>query len=112
MTLVITTKDGVTIISLDPRFDANSAPEIETEIKKALAPGPQKVIFDFSQTGYIASAGLRVLLSTSRMVLKGGGAVVLCSLSPQVRQVFDIAGFLKIFTVAGSRDEALTLLKK
>jgi anti-anti-sigma factor len=111
MVLDIITENGTTIITLVRRFDADSAPAVEGELKKVIEPVPKRVIFDFSATEYVASAGLRVLLSTSRPVLKAGGKVALVSLSPQVRKVFEIAGFTKIFTVLGSREEALRTLE-
>ncbi|MDO9326134.1 MAG: STAS domain-containing protein [Methanoregula sp.] len=112
MDLNISTIDGTVAITLARRFDSDSAPGIETELKKIVEQRPPSVLFDLSQTEYIASAGLRVLLSTTRSIMKAGGTVALSSLSPQVRQVFEIAGFTKIFTICGSRDEALHLLRK
>lgn len=108
----ISTIDGVIVITLAKRFDSDNAPAIETELKKIVEQHPKSVLFDLSQTGYIASAGLRVLLSTTRSIMKAGGTVALSSLTPQVRQVFEIAGFTKIFTICTSRDEALQLLRK
>lgn len=108
----ISTLNNITIITLPPRLDSDSAPLVEAELKKIIESQPKKVLFDFSKTGYIASAGLRVLLTITRAILKAGGTVVLSSLSPHVRQVFEIAGFTKIFTIAGSKDEALLILQK
>jgi anti-anti-sigma factor len=112
MALDISTTDGILVVTLVQRFDSDSAPAIENELKKITVQSPDRVLFDFAKTDYIASAGLRVLLSTTRSILKTGGKVALSSLSPQVRQVFEIAGFTKIFSIFGSREEALRGLKK
>lgn len=112
MALEISTINGTTTITLARRFDSDSAPEVETKLKKVIEQHPESVLFDFSNTGYIASAGLRVLLSSTRTLMKAGSKVALSSLSPQVRQVFEIAGFTKIFTIYGSRNEALQNLQK
>jgi len=112
MVLDISTINGTITITLVRRFDSDSAPAIETELKKIVEQRPESVLFDFSRTDYIASAGLRVLLSTTRMLIKSGSKVALSSLSPQVRQVFEIAGFTKIFTIYCSRDDALQNLRK
>lgn len=111
MVLDISTTDGITIIPLIRRMDSENAPAIEADLAHLVALPRQKVLFDFSKTEYIASAGLRVLLSTTRSILKGGGTVVLSSLSPQVRQVFEIAGFTKIFSIVPSREEGLRLFR-
>ncbi|MCX6689773.1 MAG: STAS domain-containing protein [Methanoregula sp.] len=108
----IATVNSVTIITVVQRFDSVTAPEIEVALKPFVQANPKNLLFDLSRTTYIASAGLRVLLSTTRTITKAGGKVALCSLSPQVRQVFEIGGFLQIFTIYGSRDEALAQMQK
>jgi len=112
MALDISIVNGIIIITLPRRFDADNAPAIEVELKKITEQRPGRVLFDFSKTGYIASAGLRVLLTITRAILKTGGSVALSSLSPQVMRVFEIAGFTKIFSISGSREEALNNLQK
>ena len=112
MAIDISTINGTVVITIVRRFDSDSAPAIEVELKKIVEQHPESVIFDFSKTDYISSAGLRVLLSTTRMLMKAGSRVALSSLSQQVRQVFEIAGFTKIFTIYGSRDDALQNLQK
>lgn len=107
MTLEVTRQNDITIIMIPPRFDANNAPETESEIKALLAGVPPKVVLDFSQTDYIASAGLRVLLVLTRDQMKAGGKVALAGIRPQVLRVFEMAGFTSIFTICASRDEAV-----
>jgi len=112
MSLEIVTVNSTTIIPLVRRFDSDTAPDIEAELKLVLQASPKSVLFDLSRTEYIASAGLRVLLSTTRAIKKYGGTVALSSLSPQVLQVFKIGGFLQIFTIYGSQDEALAHMQE
>ena len=108
----ITIDQDVVSIRLAVRFDATNAPEVESRLKTIIADKTPKVlIFDFSQTVYIASAGLRVLLVISRMILKSGGKVALCSLSPKVMEVFTVAGFTKIFTIYPTKDDAISSLR-
>jgi anti-anti-sigma factor len=68
---------------------------------------PKKIIFDFSKTDYIASVGLRVLLSITRDIMKAGGRVALSGLRPADIRVFEMAGFTSIFTICGSQADAL-----
>jgi anti-sigma B factor antagonist len=112
MSLEIATVNSTIIVSIVRRFDSVTAPDIEAELKLVLQDSPKSVLFDLSRTEYIASAGLRVLLSTARAIKKYGGAVALSSLSPQVRQVFEIGGFTQIFTIYGSREEALAHMRE
>jgi anti-anti-sigma factor len=100
------------VVTIPERLDAGNAPGIEKEIKEILSGAHQKnVVFDFSRTSYIASAGLRVLLQLTRDQMKAGGKIALAGLKPPVLKVFEMAGFTSIFTICGSREEALQKIK-
>lgn len=61
---------------------------------------------DLEQLAYISSAGLRVVLMAAKRARRSGGRLLLCCLSPAVRELFEISGFLKILDVCADRDEA------
>lgn len=107
MSLVTTILNDATVIMIPARFDAGNAPGIESELKAMLATKPGKVIFDFTDTDYIASAGLKVLLVITRDLVKSGSRVALVELRPTVHKVFDMAGFTSIFLICISREEAI-----
>jgi anti-anti-sigma factor len=94
------------------RFDAYTASEVESALKEAVAKGAKKIVCDFSQTEYVASAGLRVLLSQAKSLQKTGGRIVLASMQPYVYEVFEISGFSQIFKVYKSKQEAAEALNK
>jgi len=108
----VKTEGDITIAVIVPRFDAYTASEVETVLKDLIAKGTKKVICDFSQTDYVASAGLRVLLSSAKNLQKCGGQILMISMKPYVREVFEVSGFTQIFKVFNSQDEALQALNK
>jgi len=105
------TVGDVTIIFLMKRFDAYTANAVEAKINQLLKEGVGKLLCDFSQTEYLASAGLRVLLSAVRNLQKKGGKLVLCSVKPYVLEVFEISGMNKIFKISSSLEAGLEELK-
>ena len=107
MALVVTTVRDVLVIEFPRRFDAGTAPGIESELKVVLAGSPKKVILGFSPTDYIASAGLRVLLQFTRDLMKSGGKVVFTGIRPDVHRIFEMAGFTSIFTILPTREDGL-----
>jgi anti-sigma B factor antagonist len=94
------------------RFDAYTASEVEAALREAIAKGAKKIVCDFTQTEYVASAGLRVLLSQAKNLQKTGGQIVMASMQPYVYEVFEISGFNQIFKVYKSNQEAIEALKK
>jgi anti-anti-sigma factor len=107
----IRTEGDVTTAIMVPRFDASNANDIEMVLQGLIAKGVKKLICDFSQTEYIASAGLRVLLSAAKSLQKSGGQIFIVSMKPFVQEVFEISGFNQIFKVYASQNEALQSLK-
>ncbi len=108
----IRTEGDVTIAVMVPRFDAYTANDIETELRDLIAKGTKKIICDFSQTDYVASAGLRVLLASAKSLQKTGGQILLVSMKPYVHEVFEISGFTQIFKIFASQKEALQSLNQ
>ncbi|MBI5681383.1 MAG: STAS domain-containing protein [Methanobacterium sp.] len=85
------------IIRLDGRLDTNTAPELENELKKDL-PNVTELVLDFEELKYISSAGLRVVLSTQKVMNKQGNMVIE-NVNDFVMEVFEATGFIDILTI-------------
>src|SRR5258708_2170520 len=68
-------------------------------------------VLDLSKVEYISSAGFRVLLLLDRQAGKDERRLVLCGLTPKVRQLFDLGGFLDLFPIAQTQEEAIAAAK-
>ncbi len=99
--------DDVNVFSLTGRLDSNTSPSLETKINDALEKGLTKLIINFEHLDYISSAGLRVILKTTKDLKRTDGKIMLCSMQDYVKEVFEIAGFDSFLPIVGSMDEAL-----
>ena len=97
MTINKTKNDSALTIALEGRLDTITAPELEAELKEALV-GTEELTFDFSKLEYISSAGLRVLLSTQKIMAARGGMKV-TNVNELVNEVFEVTGFSDILTI-------------
>ncbi|SMD05389.1 STAS domain-containing protein [Sporomusa malonica] len=97
----------VKIIMIIPRVDASNAKTVEAQLAELVNGGTKNIVCNFSQNEYISSAGLRVFLSTLKIVKKSGGQIVLCGLQPYVQEVFDMAGFSQLFKICNSEEQAI-----
>ncbi|HKS89498.1 MAG TPA: STAS domain-containing protein [Stellaceae bacterium] len=97
---------GVTVVRLAGRLDSAAAPAAEASFAPLLAGAPHLAV-DLSGLDYISSAGLRVLLVVAKRVQQASGKVVLFGLVPNVREIFAVSGFDRIFTVAEDAAAAL-----
>ncbi len=91
-------KDGsALVIALEGRLDTTTAPELEAELKTCL-DGVTDLTLDMTNLDYISSAGLRVLLTAHKAMMKRGQMKV-TNASDIVREVFDVTGFSDILTI-------------
>ncbi len=107
MNITTTEVEGITIAEFEGNLDTNTAPDAEERLGELLEKGVTKILVDFTTLNYISSAGLRVLLVTTKRLGGTGGSMRLCGLNETVDEVFEISGFSTIFSVFGTRDEAL-----
>lgn len=99
--------NGIKIVALDGRFDAQTAGSVDEALIGLLSAGTTKLLIDLSAVEYVSSAGLRVLLSTAKKLAGKGGKLVLCGLKPYVYEVFEVAGFTAIFQIAPESEAGL-----
>ncbi|MCD9025844.1 STAS domain-containing protein [Cohnella silvisoli] len=111
MNIVTAQRDGATVMSIEGRLDGHHAQEAEAAFMALTGEGHTRFVFDFTQMQYISSAGLRVVLVAAKKVRTLQGRLVCANMSDQVRDVFEMSGFLSILETAASTDEALNLLK-
>ena len=84
-------------IGLEGRLDTTTAPELEGEIKELL-PEVTDLVFDLEKLEYISSAGLRVLLSTQK-VMNTKGTMVVKNAREELKEIFEVTGFADILTI-------------
>lgn len=79
------------------RIDNTTVKDFEQEIQKLFDHPGFKITLEMSGTEYINSSGLRVLLILRKLVAANEGQVIVRGLSADLRHVFEITGFDKIF---------------
>ncbi len=84
-------------LALTGRLDTTTAPELEAVIKENIA-GATNLVMDFAGLEYLSSAGLRVILSTQKIMNKQG-EMVIRNVNETINEVFEITGFIDILTI-------------
>ena len=97
MTINKTKNGDALVVALDGRLDTMTAPELEAELKTAL-DGVETLTIDMAKLDYISSAGLRVLLSTQKVMGRRGG-MTLTNVGDAIMEIFDVTGFADILTI-------------
>ena len=88
-----------TALTLAPegRLDTTTAPDLEAVVRASL-DGITYLTFDFAKLEYISSAGLRVLL-TSQKLMNNKGSMKVIHVSEIIMEIFEVTGFSDILTI-------------
>ena len=98
------------VVSLGGEVDLYTAPELKQELHRLVGEGAKRLVVDMSDTTFIDSTTLGVLLSVVKRVRPEGGAVVLVCPDRNVKRIFEITLLDRVFAIVDTRDEALAEL--
>ncbi|MBQ9525348.1 MAG: STAS domain-containing protein [Bacteroidaceae bacterium] len=89
--------DGKYVATLEGEMDTAAAMEVEEILKPLYQSNGKDVIIDCTNLEYIASSGLRILLSILKDAKASGSRVVLRNVNEDIKNVFSLTGFINIF---------------
>ena len=84
-------------IEVAGRLDTSTAPELEEYVRESI-DDVTSLVFDFEKLDYISSAGLRVILSTQK-IMSAKGTLKVKNMNNTVKEIFDVTGFSEIITI-------------
>lgn len=97
----------VTILRIKGRLDAISSPGAEKKVFEYINEGQHKIMLDFSNVDYLSSAGMRMLLSTTKKLKALSGKLVISSVNVNVMDVLKMSGFDHVLDLAQNEEEGL-----
>ena len=97
---------GVVKVSLIGRLDIGGSQAIDLQFN-ALTASCQGLIVDLSQVAFVASMGLRTLITGARTVSRKGGRMVLLHPQPGVETVLVTSGTDTVVPILHDLDEAV-----
>jgi anti-anti-sigma factor len=100
-------KAEVKVFPLRGRLDANTSAGIEEQLLQNITQGGLRMVLDFTELTFVSSHGLRVLLAVAKQIHKADGKLALFGLNHSITEIFKIAGFMNLFSIYATRDEAV-----
>ena len=95
------------VIALAGEVDLYTAPEFKQQLLDVIGQGGKDVVVDFSDTTFIDSTTLGVLVGgVKRLRAQDGRLSLVCS-DRNITKIFEITGLDRVFTIYPTRDEAL-----
>lgn len=100
-------KGDVLVVRIKGRLDAISSPGAEKRIMDSINSGQHNLLFDFSGVDYLSSAGMRMLLSTTKKLKTLSGKLIICSIPSGVMDVLKMSGFDHVLELAEDEEDGL-----
>ena len=87
------------LVTLEGELDTAAAAEVEKTLQPLYTTNGKDVVIDCEGLEYIASSGLRILISILTGATAGGSKVILKNMNDDIKSVFKLTGFINIFEV-------------
>ena len=99
--------EGLYVISLSGEVDLYTAPEFKQQLLEVIGQGGKQVVVDFSNTTFIDSTTLGVLVGGIKRLRANEGQLSLVCSDRNITKIFEITGLDRVFTIYPTREEAV-----
>jgi anti-sigma B factor antagonist len=98
---------GGYVISLAGEVDLYTAPEFKAQLLDVIGQGAKQVVVDFTDTTFIDSTTLGVLVGGVKRLRSNDGELSLVCSDRNITKIFEITGLDRVFTIYPTRAEAV-----
>jgi len=89
--------EGCTLVTLDGELNTAASAEVKNTLTPLIENGSGNIVIECKDLSYIASSGLRILLSILKSTKANGGTLTLRNVNDNVKKIFALTVFVKIF---------------
>jgi anti-sigma B factor antagonist len=102
--------DARHVVAVRGEIDLFTAPELKQKLTDAIEAGKVRIVVDLSDTTFLDSTALGVLIGAVKRLRTRDGALVIVNVDSNIAKTFEITGLDQIFTIVGERDAAIAAL--
>jgi anti-sigma B factor antagonist len=101
---------AIAVLAVYGEADLHSAPELRERLRVAIDGGATNVVLDLSETSFVDSTSLGVLLGGMKRLREQDGQIRLVVPREELRRIFEITLLDQVLPLAETRAEALAAL--
>lgn len=102
--------NGIALIKLVGKMDVIGTGEIETKFAGYCSGDNVRVVVDLSDVDFLASIGIRLLVTTAKSIASRGGKMALLNPIADVQGVLEVTGIPAIIPIYSQLESAETVL--
>ncbi len=101
------------IIFLEGRLDVHLSAEVEKGITSLVSKNPNdNFILNLKDVEYMSSSGLRIFVSTMRVLKETKRLLKLSNMNSAVKKIFEVVELIDMFDIYDTDEQALKALQK
>jgi anti-anti-sigma factor len=98
----------VIVIYLAGRLDVHLSADIEKEINALIKAEPDKhLLLNLEDVEYMSSSGLRIFVSTMRILKENNRKLKLSNINNAVKKIFEVVELMDMFDIHETEEDAL-----
>jgi anti-anti-sigma factor len=100
--------NNIVVIYLEGRLDVHLSADVEKEINKIITDDPSShLLLNLQDVEYMSSSGLRIFVSTMRILKESRRKLALCNMNTAVKKIFEVVELMDMFDIHENEEEAL-----
>jgi anti-sigma B factor antagonist len=103
-----TVDDEVAIVSVTGYLDFDAAPALKHGLVDCIEAGTGHLVVDLTETGFIDSTAIGVLVGALKRLEESGGSLVVVCTNENVKSIFELVGLDEVINLHRSRDDAVS----
>ena len=104
-------KDGLAILKIKGNLiEKSQAIPLLEDVEECIMKDINQLILDMTDFRYLNSTGLNIFINILTKARRSGGEVVICSVSPKIKELLIITKLNTIFLVSDHLEDAIKLL--
>lgn len=85
------------VVTLEGELDTAAAADVEKTLQPLYKSNGRDIVIDCTNLEYIASSGLRILISILKGAKACGSKVIMRNMNDDIKTVFKLTGFISLF---------------
>ena len=99
---------NVIVIYLGGRLDVHFSADIEKGINQIIKDEPDcHLLLNLDEVEYMSSSGLRIFVSTMRILKDKKKKLKLCNINTAVKKIFEVVELMEMFDIYESEESAI-----
>jgi anti-sigma B factor antagonist len=98
------------VVAVRGEIDLFTAPELKQKLTDAIEGGKSRIVVDLTETSFLDSTALGVLIGAVKRLRSRDGALVIVNIDQNIAKTFEITGLDQISTILATRDNAIAAL--